>query len=45
MARTLPATPEELLRIVGLGEVTLRKHGQAFLRILREIKDEKEPIQ
>ena len=45
MARTLPATSEELLRIVGVGEVTLRKYGQTFLRILREIKDEKEPIQ
>jgi ATP-dependent DNA helicase RecQ len=45
MARILPATPEELLRIVGVGEATLRKYGQAFLRVLREIKDEKEPIQ
>ncbi|MCG7851008.1 MAG: HRDC domain-containing protein, partial [Methanosarcinaceae archaeon] len=45
MARALPATPEELLRIVGVGEVTLRKYGQAFLRVLREIKAEKEPIQ
>jgi len=45
MARTLPATPEELLRIVGVGEVTFRKYGQAFLKVLREIRDEKELIQ
>ncbi len=40
MARALPVTPEELLRIVGVGEVTLRKYGQAFLKVLRAIKDE-----
>lgn len=45
MARTLPATPEELLRILGVGEVTLRKYGQAFLKVLREIRDDKESIQ
>jgi len=45
MARTLPATPEELLRIVGVGEVIFRKYGQAFLKVLREIRDEKKPIQ
>ncbi len=45
MARTLPATPEELLRILGVGEVTLRKYGQAFLKVLREISDDKESIQ
>jgi len=41
MTRALPGTPEELLRVVGVGEVTLRKYGQAFLKVLREIKDEK----
>jgi superfamily II DNA helicase RecQ len=45
MARALPATPEELLRIVGVGEATLRKYGQAFLKVLREIRDDKESIQ
>jgi len=45
MARTLPATPEELLRIVGVGEVTFRKYGWAFLKVLREIRDDKESIQ
>jgi len=45
MARTLPATPEELLRILGVREVTLRKYGQAFLKVLNQIRDEKEPIQ
>jgi len=45
MARTLPATPGELLRIVGVGEVTFRKYGQAFLKVLREIRDDKESIQ
>ncbi len=41
MARTLPATPEELLGIVGVGEVTLRKYGQAFLGLLSQIRNEK----
>jgi len=41
MARALPGTPEELLRVTGVGEVTLRKYGQAFLEVLRQIKDEK----
>jgi ATP-dependent DNA helicase RecQ len=41
MATALPGTPEELLRVTGVGEVTLRKYGQAFLEILRQIKDEK----
>ncbi|MBW2342677.1 MAG: HRDC domain-containing protein [Deltaproteobacteria bacterium] len=41
MTRALPGTPEELLRVTGVGEVTLRKYGQAFLKVLREIKDEK----
>ena len=40
MTCALPGTPEELLRVVGVGEVTLRKYGQAFLKVLREIKDE-----
>ena len=41
MTRALPGTPEELLRVVGVGEVTLRKYGQAFLEVLREMKVEK----
>ncbi len=41
MTRALPGTPQELLSITGVGEVTLRKYGQAFLKVLREIKDEK----
>jgi len=40
MARTLPETPEELLAIVGVGEVTLRKYGTAFLGLLSEIRNE-----
>ncbi len=40
MARILPKTPEELLRIVGVGEVTLRKYGKAFLGLLAGIKDD-----
>jgi hypothetical protein len=36
MARTLPWTQEDLLDIVGLGEITLRKYGQAFLKLLSE---------
>jgi ATP-dependent DNA helicase RecQ len=41
MARVLPATPEQLLRIVGVGEATLRKYGHAFLKVLNQIRDEK----
>jgi ATP-dependent DNA helicase RecQ len=40
MARTLPGTSEALLHIVGVGEVTLRKYGEAFLNLLNQIKDE-----
>jgi len=40
MARTLPTTAEELLRIVGVGEVTFRKYGQAFLGLLNKIRGE-----
>jgi ATP-dependent DNA helicase RecQ len=40
MARTLPETPEELLGIVGVGEVTLRKYGTAFLGLLSQIRNE-----
>lgn len=40
MARTLPRTPEQLLAVVGVGEVTLRKYGKEFLELLREIRDE-----
>ncbi len=36
MARTLPGTSDELHMIVGVGEVTLRKYGQAFLKLLNE---------
>jgi ATP-dependent DNA helicase RecQ len=38
MARDLPTTPRELLNVVGVGEVTLRKYGKAFLDLLQEIK-------
>jgi ATP-dependent DNA helicase RecQ len=38
MARELPTTPRELLNVVGVGEVTLRKYGKAFLDLLQEIK-------
>jgi ATP-dependent DNA helicase RecQ len=38
MARDLPATSRDLLDVVGVGEVTLRKYGKAFLDLLREIK-------
>jgi ATP-dependent DNA helicase RecQ len=37
MARTLPGTPDELHMIMGVGEVTLRKYGQAFLKLLNEL--------
>jgi len=40
MARTLPGTPEELLAIAGVGEVTLRKYGPDFLGLLTRIREE-----
>jgi ATP-dependent DNA helicase RecQ len=42
MARLLPGTAEELLGVVGVGEVTLRKYGREFLELLGEIGDEKQ---
>jgi ATP-dependent DNA helicase RecQ len=41
MARSLPTSPEQLLDIVGVGRVTLRKYGDAFLAVLQRIRDEK----
>jgi ATP-dependent DNA helicase RecQ len=38
MARTLPNTPEELFRTIGVGEVTLRKYGRPFLNLLKQIR-------
>ena len=38
MAKELPATPKELLCIVGVGDVTLRKYGKEFLTALNEIR-------
>ncbi|MDY6838175.1 MAG: RecQ family ATP-dependent DNA helicase [Thermodesulfobacteriota bacterium] len=37
MARRLPKTPEELLRIVGVGEVTLGKYGSQFLEVIQKV--------
>ena len=44
MACNLPANSSELLRIVGVGEVTLKKYGEAFLKLLNRIRDEHFPI-
>jgi ATP-dependent DNA helicase RecQ len=41
MARILPETSDELLGVVGVGEVTLRKYGGAFLGLLSQTKNEK----
>ena len=38
MATTLPTTPDELLRILGVGVVTFRKYGKAFLELLNRMK-------
>jgi ATP-dependent DNA helicase RecQ len=40
MARDLPTTPKGLLDVVGVGEVTFRKYGKAFLDLLQEMKAE-----
>jgi len=40
MARILPATPEEFLRIMGVGEITMKKYGDAFLGLLNHIRDD-----
>jgi ATP-dependent DNA helicase RecQ len=40
MARERPATPAELLGIMGVGQVTLRKYGSAFLEVLQQIRNE-----
>jgi ATP-dependent DNA helicase RecQ len=41
MARTLPVTALELREIVGVGDVTLKKYGRAFLALLNQIRHEK----
>ena len=40
VARVLPGTPDELLAIVGVGQVTLRKYGRQFLELIDTIKNE-----
>ncbi|MBN1849458.1 MAG: ATP-dependent DNA helicase RecQ [Deltaproteobacteria bacterium] len=42
MARILPATPDQLLCLTGVGEVTLRKYGLPFLELLKEVRGENE---
>jgi len=41
IARSMPSTKEELSGIVGIGEATLRKYGNACLELLEEIRSEK----
>jgi len=36
MARELPKTPDELLCIVGVGQVTLKKYGRQFLELINK---------
>jgi len=36
MAREIPVTPEELLQVPGVGDVTLERFGERFLGILRQ---------
>jgi len=40
MAKILPATLEEFLRVSGVGEVTMNKYGDAFLGLLNQIRDD-----
>ena len=40
MAGALPTTPNELLGIVGVGQVTLRKYGKQFLELIDGIRNE-----
>jgi ATP-dependent DNA helicase RecQ len=41
MAKARPSNAGELLQVVGVGEVTLRKYGRPFLNLLDELTDEK----
>ena len=34
MAMSLPDTPEKMMRIVGVGEITFRKYGKTFLDLI-----------
>jgi ATP-dependent DNA helicase RecQ len=38
LARHLPETREEMLSIAGVGDVTFRKYGEVFLKLIKEIK-------
>ena len=40
IARVLPRTPVELLDIVGVGQVTLRKYGRQFLALIEKMRSE-----
>ncbi|MCK4388715.1 MAG: RecQ family ATP-dependent DNA helicase [Desulfobacterales bacterium] len=39
ITRVLPRTPDELLAIVGVGQVTLRKYGRQFLELIEKIRN------
>ena len=39
MSAVLPKSRDELLGIVGVGEVTLKKYGDAFLKLIDEMRE------
>jgi len=41
LARNLPSTKDEMLRIKGVGEKSLRKYGDKFLKEIKKYLDEK----
>ena len=43
MARELPKTSDELLEIVGVGHVTLKKYGTQFLELISKIRKDTGP--
>ena len=38
MAMSLPNTPEKMIRIVGVGEITFRKYGKTFLDLISSLE-------
>jgi len=44
MAQERPTTPEGLLQIPGVGEVKLRRYGEAFLEVLRAFRGGQHPL-
>lgn len=43
MARRIPKNPSEMMRVVGVGEITFRKYGRSFLDVIASFISNQKP--